>query len=75
MIQIHETYRIYKSKKEVIEALKNNRDFRVNDFKYGFGMATSREDLLHLKEKEVKVRYNKLQDVVLINLETLKEIK
>tara|TARA_Y100001938_G_C7924808_1_gene346346 strand:+ start:460 stop:699 length:240 start_codon:yes stop_codon:yes gene_type:complete len=74
-IQIHETYRIYKNKKEVVSAFSDNKDFRVNDFNYGFGMATNREDLLNISNIErVKIRYNKLQDVIFLNIKTLREV-
>ena len=74
-IQIHETYRIYKNKKEVVSAFSDNKDFRVNDFNYGVGMATNREDLLNISNIErVKIRYNKLQDVIFLNIKTLREV-
>ena len=74
-IQIHETYRIYKNKKEVVSAFSDNKDFRVNDFNYVFGMATNREDLLNISNIErVKIRYNKLQDVIFLNIKTLREV-
>tara|TARA_R100001463_G_scaffold935_3_gene4135 strand:- start:748 stop:987 length:240 start_codon:yes stop_codon:yes gene_type:complete len=74
-IQIHETYRIYKNKKDVIKAFAENKDFRVNDFNFGFGMATNREDLLELNINKAKIRYNKLADVVFVNIKSLKEEK
>tara|TARA_R100001463_G_scaffold58180_1_gene110463 strand:+ start:254 stop:493 length:240 start_codon:yes stop_codon:yes gene_type:complete len=75
-IQIHETYRIYKNKKDVIQAFSEDKDFRVNDFNYGFGMATNRADLLNIPNIEnVKIRYNKLEDVIFINIKSLKEAK
>lgn len=62
-------WRDYKSKKAVDDDFNGNKDFRVCDMSSPWnGMACNKTDLLNEGIESVKVRYDKLQKVIIIDL-------
>ena len=60
--------RDYKNKKDVLTDFDNNKDFIINDmfFRYN-GKACNKSDIKNTY-KSVKIRYNKLQKVIIVRL-------
>ena len=63
----------YKSKKEVVKAFENNKDFKINnpigEYSKWHGAACNKEDLLNMGITKVRFRYNKLQEILTIDVE------
>ena len=74
MITLTPAYnRDYKNKKQVETDFNNNKDFIINDmFSVYNGKACNKSDLYNLgykdKYKSVKIRYNKLQKIIIIRI-------
>ena len=66
-------YKDYKSKKEVLKSFNNNEDFRVccpiGEFSKWDTMACNKSDIKSMGVDEVKVRYKKLTEIMIIKLE------
>tara|TARA_Y100000593_G_scaffold92335_1_gene183604 strand:- start:14062 stop:14283 length:222 start_codon:yes stop_codon:yes gene_type:complete len=60
-------WRDYKNKKDVEADFNADKDFRVCGL-FGDGLACNKTDLINEGIKTVKVRYNNLQNVIVINL-------
>ena len=61
--------RDYKNKKDVLIDFNNNKDFIINDiFSPYNGKACNNIDLENVNYKSVKIRYNKLQKVIIVRL-------
>ena len=61
--------RDYKNKKDVITDFNNNKDFIVNDiFSPYNGKACNKLDLENVNYKSVKIRYNRLQKIIIVRL-------
>ncbi len=73
MMIIPVQWRDYKSKKEVIESFFKDEDFRVccpiGKYSKWDTMACNKSDLVINGINWVKVRFNKLQDIVIIKVE------
>lgn len=69
MITLTPAYnRDYKNKKQVETDFNNNKDFIINDmFSVYNGKACNKSDLKD-KYKSVKIRYNKLQKILIIRI-------
>ena len=60
--------RDYKSKKDVLNDFDNNKDFIINDmFSPYNGKYCNKSDIKNTY-KSVKIRYNKLQKVIIVRL-------
>ena len=63
----------YKSKKEVLESFNNDEDFRVcspiGEFSKWDNMACNKSDIKGMGVNEIKVRYKKLTETMIIKLE------
>ena len=73
MMIIPTQLRDYKSKKEVEESFNKDEDFRVccpiGEYSKWDTMACNKSDLLGSGIDEVKVRFNKLQNITIIKVE------
>lgn len=57
-------YRDYNSKKEVLEALNNGKDFIIADFmNKDSGRYCNKQDLISMGLKSVMIRYKKLTQI------------
>lgn len=76
MMIIPVQWRDYKSKKEVEESFNKDEDFRVccpiGEYSKWDTMACNKSDLVGSGIDEVKVRFNKLQDIVIIKVKERK---
>ena len=72
MMIVPTQWRDYKSKKEMLKSFNSNEDFRVccpvGEYSKWDTMACNKKDLINFSIKEVAVRYNKLQEKVIINV-------
>lgn len=60
--------RDYKSKAEVLEAVKANKDFSINDFGPNMGQVANRESFKDETPVCLKIRYKKNTQVTVIEL-------
>ena len=60
--------RDYKSKNEVLEAVKANKDFSINDYGPNMGQIANRESFSDELPVSLKIRYQKQTKVCIVEL-------
>ena len=60
--------RDYKNKQDVINDFNNDLDFIINDFSSPWDGKSANKNDLKGYYKSVKIRYNKLQKIIIVNL-------